>query len=108
MASLEEDTTSGDKIVLKSGEREFLVDREVAMCSAMIRRNLENPHFSEHAGKVPCITLDSIEPEVLQKVIEYMYYRHRYAQEDNEEPVPEFDCGDEPMKVLSAAAFLDC
>ncbi|KAL3421968.1 transcriptional elongation regulator (elongin c) [Phlyctema vagabunda] len=83
---------------------EFIVLREAACISGVIKRSLDpKSGFSESAtGRVK---FDEINGIVLEKVAEYFYYNHKNR---NREDVPDMEIPPELcLELLMAADFLD-
>ena len=95
---------SQDYVILRSGDDHvFYVLRDAAMGSSTIERMLSG-NFQESEG---VIRFPDISTEVLEKVIEYLYYKHKFA--NSASPIPEFDIEPEnAMELLMAANFLMC
>lgn len=90
-------------IKLKSAEgHEFLVDRRCAMISGTIKTMLSG-QFAESRGE---ISFPEIPAAVLEKLIQYLYYKVRYT---NSTRPPEFNIEPEiALDLLVAAGYLDC
>jgi transcription elongation factor B subunit 1 len=89
---------------IKSAEgHEFVVSREAAMVSGTIKAMLSGD-FKEARGE---ICFPEITTAVLEKVIQYCHYKHRY--ENASGAVPEFEVKPEyALELLMAANYLDC
>ena len=89
------------KITSKEGH-EFFVNRKVATVSGTIKAMLQGP-FAESRGE---IKFPEIEGHVLEKVIQYMYYKVKYT--DSFVPIPDFKIEPEiALELLMAANFLN-
>lgn len=86
---------------------EFIVSRECVMCSGTIRALLTGPgQWAEQSGPLPTVHFESIATPVLEKVIQYFYFKRRY--DGQPPPIPAFPIDmDNVVKVLLAANFLD-
>lgn len=91
-------------IKLKSAEgHEFFVDRRAAMVSGTIKTMLSG-QFAESRGEV---NFPEIPAVVLEKLIQYLYYKVRYT--NSSQRIPEFQIEPEiAMELLIAAGYLDC
>eukprot|EP01088_Endostelium_zonatum_P007317 TRINITY_DN19545_c0_g1_i1.p1 TRINITY_DN19545_c0_g1~~TRINITY_DN19545_c0_g1_i1.p1 ORF type:complete len:102 (-),score=21.48 TRINITY_DN19545_c0_g1_i1:213-518(-) len=97
----EEDTV---KLISAEGH-EFIIDRKAAMVSGTIRSMLSGPGaFEEQAlGE---INFREISTNILEKVIQYFYYKLRYTHSTTE--IPEFAIEPEvALELLMASNFLD-
>lgn len=98
----DEETSAYVKIVSAEGH-EFVINREIAMSSGTIRAMLEGS-FSEKSGE---INFPEISTQILEKVIQYFYYKMRYT--NSHVRVPEFKIEPEiALELLMAANYLDC
>lgn len=104
MASKEETDMPSSIIKLKSSEgHEFYVDRKCAMVSGTIRTMLAG-QFAESRGE---ISFPEIPGLVLEKLIQYLYYKVRYT--NSTQRVPEFHIEPEiALELLIAAGYLEC
>jgi len=102
-----EDTTKeGDYVKLISADgHEFIVDRKCAMVSGTIKSMLSGPGtFTEQQSGE--ISFREISTPILEKVIQYFYYKVRYTNSTAE--IPEFPIEPEiALELLMAANFLD-
>jgi hypothetical protein len=91
-------------IKLKSAEgHEFFVDRRCAMVSGTIKQMLSS-QFAENRGE---INFPEIPAVILEKLIQYLYYKVRYT--NSSQRIPEFQIEPEiAMELLIAAGYLDC
>lgn len=91
------------KLISAEGH-EFIVDRNCAMISGTIKAMLTGG-FME--AKSDSIRFEEIKSAVLEKVIQYMYYKVRWSR-GNQTP-PEFEVEPEmALYLLMAANYLDC
>mmetsp|Transcript_16630 Transcript_16630/g.30130 ORF Transcript_16630/g.30130 Transcript_16630/m.30130 type:complete len:114 (-) Transcript_16630:30-371(-) len=98
----EEGTSPYVKLISKEGH-EFYVDRKCAMISGTIKAMLSGG-FMESKGE---IRFAEIRGAILEKVIQYVYYKVRYSK-GNVAP-PEFEIEPEiALELLMAANYLDC
>eukprot|EP00968_Pinguiococcus_pyrenoidosus_P007158 scaffold473_cov257-Pinguiococcus_pyrenoidosus.AAC.10 len=73
------------------------------MLSGTIRAMLSG-QFVESGGE---ITFKELSTPILERVIQYLYYKVRYTNSD--EKIPEFDINPElVMDLFMAANFLEC
>ena len=95
---------SEDYVQLHSGDDHvFYVLRDVALGSKTIERMLSGS-FQESDG---VIRFPELSTEILEKVIEYLYYKHKFS--NSASPIPEFEIEPESaMELLMAANFLNC
>ena len=95
------------KLVAKDGY-EFFVERECAMVSGTIRALLENPGNVLREQKDLEVQCQSISAPILERVIQYFYYKQKYQNAAFGVEVPEFVIEPEiAIDVLSAANYLD-
>ena len=96
--------TQGRFIKLISAEgHEFYVDRRCAGVSGTIKAMLEG-QFAEARGE---IRLPEISTNVLEKIVQYFYYKVRYT--NSSQRVPQFDMEPEiALELLMASNYLDC
>ncbi|KAJ8608806.1 hypothetical protein CTAYLR_009348 [Chrysophaeum taylorii] len=102
MGEEEEEPATYVKLVSAEGH-EFIIDRKCANSSGTIKAMLEG-QFSESSGE---IRFPEISTPILEKVIQYFYYKMRYT--NSHVRVPEFKI--EPaiaLELLMAANYLDC
>lgn len=66
-------------------------------------------HWAEQANQpLPTIQFETITTAVMEKIIQYWYYKQRYDGTDSSQPIPKFDIDmNSVVKVLLAANFLD-
>ena len=80
-----------------------MIDRKCANSSGTIKAMLSG-QFSESSGE---IRFQEISTPILEKVIQYFYYKLRYS--NSQVRIPEFDIDPEiALELLMAANFLDC
>jgi len=80
-----------------------VIDRKCAASSGTIKAMLAG-QFSESSGE---IRFQEISTPILEKVIQYFYYKLRYS--NSQVRIPEFDIDPEiALELLMAANFLDC
>jgi len=92
------------KLISADGHQ-FVVDRKAALVSGTIKSMLSGPGtFTEQAlGE---INFREISTPILEKVIQYFYYKLRYTNSTTE--IPEFPIEPEiALELLMAANFLD-
>lgn len=101
MESIEENNSL---IKLKSAEgHEFFVDRKCAMVSGTIKAMLSG-QFAESRGEISFPEIPGI---ILEKLIQYLYYKVRYT--NSSQRIPEFEIEPEiAIELLIAAGYLDC
>ncbi|KAJ2448029.1 hypothetical protein EV183_005629 [Coemansia sp. RSA 2336] len=106
---------SGPSLVrLLSGDGfSFVISKNVADMSPTLKNMLEMTRggtdiaFSEALSSQ--IQLPEIRGKVLEKVCQYLIYKHRYADEGASDRVPDFDFDVEmSLELLMAADYLDC
>jgi len=95
------------KLISKEGD-EFIVDRDCVMASGTIRAMLTGPGmWKETTTAIPEIQFESITTSILERVIQYFYYKKRF--DHTNPPLPPFKLDtDHIIKLLLAANFLDC
>ena len=92
------------KLISADGH-EFIIDRKAAMISGTIKSMLSGPAtFAEKSlGE---INFREITTPILEKVIQYFYYKLKYTNSTTE--IPEFPIEPEiALELLMAANFLD-
>jgi transcription elongation factor B subunit 1 len=96
--------TQGRMVKLISMEgHEFLVDKKCAMVSGTIKAMLEG-QFAESRGE---IRFPEIPGHILEKVVQYLYYKVRYT--NTPQRVPNFNIEPEiALDLLMASNYLDC
>jgi hypothetical protein len=92
------------KLISAEGH-EFIVDKKAAMVSGTIKSLLNSPGtFTEQ--ELGEIHFREISTPILEKVIQYFYYKLRYTNSTTE--IPEFPIEPEiVLELLMAANFLD-
>uniref|UniRef100_A0A6B2LUV1 Elongin-C n=1 Tax=Arcella intermedia TaxID=1963864 RepID=A0A6B2LUV1_9EUKA len=90
--------------MISSEGHEFIVDRKCAMVSGTIRSMLDGGGFLEsEAGE---ISFKEINTNILEKVIQYFYYKVKYTNSTGQ--TPDFPIEPEiALELLMAANFLD-
>eukprot|EP00466_Bigelowiella_natans_P012089 jgi/Bigna1/52326/estExt_Genewise1Plus.C_70071 len=86
---------------------EIICSKKVAVASGTIRAMLTGPgKWKENSGPVPTIHFETIEASVLEKVVQYFYYK---SQHDNTQgPIEKFDIElGQIIPLLIAANYLD-
>jgi transcription elongation factor B subunit 1 len=101
------DNENGQQITmikLISGEgHEFFVDRRCAMVSGTIKAMLSG-QFAESRGEVRFPEIPGV---VLERVIQYLYYKVRHTH--SSQRVPNFEVEPEiALELLMASNYLDC
>eukprot|EP01094_Clydonella_sp_ATCC50884_P021037 TRINITY_DN4521_c0_g1_i1.p4 TRINITY_DN4521_c0_g1~~TRINITY_DN4521_c0_g1_i1.p4 ORF type:complete len:106 (-),score=43.41 TRINITY_DN4521_c0_g1_i1:633-950(-) len=102
----EEPKKESDTVKLISADgHEFIVDRKAAMVSGTIKSMLSGPGtFAEQALNE--IKFREISTNILEKVIQYFYYKLKYTNVACE--IPEFPIEPEiALELLMASNFLD-
>jgi len=94
------------KLVSKEGH-EFVVSRDVVLSSGTIRAMLTGPgQWKEKSGPQATIHFEAISTHILEKVIQYFYYKKQY--DGSTAPLPPFKLDlDTVVPLLLAANFLD-
>lgn len=74
------------------------------MASGLIRTMLTNTSFAESKGEIEFPEIPSL---ILEKVIQYLHYKVKYA--NSRVPIPEFPIAPEiALELLMASNYLDC
>ncbi|OQS06752.1 transcription elongation factor B polypeptide 1 [Thraustotheca clavata] len=96
--------TESEYVKLVSAEgHEFYVARKCALVSGTIKAMLLG-QFSESKGE---IRFPDISAPILEKVIQYLYYKKRYSNSNAR--IPEFNIEPEmSLELLMAANYLEC
>ena len=90
--------------LISSEGHEFIILKDVARVSSTLRTMIDSS-FSESKGE---IKLQEITSAILEKVIQYLYYRVKYTSSTTER-VPAFEVSQEmSLELLMAANYLDC
>jgi transcription elongation factor B subunit 1 len=99
-----EDESHSSVVKLISAEgHEFFVDRRCAMVSGTIKAMLQG-QFSESRGEIRFPEIPAI---VLEKAIQYLYYKVRYT--NSTQRIPDFDIDPAlALDLLMVANYLDC
>ncbi len=106
---------------LEGGDHEFFVDRQCACLSGHIKDRIESRlnsilcsalflqlytligDYTLNENEIPVITIDVVsEIEVMEKVIQYLYYKNRYDNEPDKRPT--FEIPDALVLQLMVAA----
>jgi len=100
----EEGAVDTVKLISADGH-EFVVDRKCALVSGTIKSMLSGPGaFTEQQSGE--ISFREISTPILEKVIQYFYYKVKYTNSTSE--IPEFPIDTEiALELLMAANFLD-
>mmetsp|Transcript_13245 Transcript_13245/g.13302 ORF Transcript_13245/g.13302 Transcript_13245/m.13302 type:complete len:101 (-) Transcript_13245:197-499(-) len=97
-----EEQSSVIKIVSAEGH-EFFVDRKCAMVSGTIKAMLQG-QFAESRGEVRFPEIPAV---ILEKAIQYFYYKVRYT--NSSQRIPPFNVDEEiALELLMASNYLDC
>eukprot|EP00296_Roombia_truncata_P002875 JP438941.1.p1 GENE.JP438941.1~~JP438941.1.p1 ORF type:complete len:115 (-),score=17.68 JP438941.1:85-429(-) len=97
-----------EMIRIKSAEGHiFIVDRKSAMVSGTIKSMLTGPgSFTENEQSE--IHFPLISTRILEKVIQYFYFKLRYTNHTPNPKIPEFNIEPEiALELLMAANYLD-
>ncbi|KAJ1642466.1 elongin C [Coemansia erecta] len=97
----------------------FILDKKVAEQSATIRNMLDMTRSVSRGDTQAAsmftealtneIKFPEIKGKILEKLCQYLIYKHRYSDEESSERVPEFDFDLEiSLELLVAADYLDC
>lgn len=98
-----EDDELGMVKLVSSENHEFWVDRKCATVSGTIKAMLAG-NFAESKGE---IRFPELSAHILEKVIQYMYYKIKYT--NSTVRIPEFQIEPEiALELLMAANFLNC
>jgi len=89
--------------LISSEGHEFIVDRKAAMVSGTIKSMLFGGFTEQELGE---INFREISTPILEKVIQYFYYKLKYT--NSAVDIPEFPLEPEiALELLMAANFLD-
>ena len=100
---MEEEDHSGFVKLISAEGHEFFVNRRVALVSGTIK-NMLSGQFAESRGE---IRFPEISACILEKVIQYLYYKVRYT--NSSQRVPEFDVdASSSLELLMVSNYLDC
>ncbi|KAJ1678376.1 elongin C [Spiromyces aspiralis] len=102
---------NSDNVMVKlvSGDGfEFILERSVAVMAGTIKSMLEVSNmFVESSERV--IRIDEIAGDVLEKVVQYLFYKYRYADKAGKVDIPDFPIEPEiTLALMVAADYLDC
>eukprot|EP00501_MAST-03F_sp_TOSAG23-6_P002434 GSMAST32.ASY1.ANO1.2543.1 assembled CDS len=91
-------------VKIKSAEgHEFIVSREAALVSGTMKAMLSGD-FAESRGEM---SFPEISTDVMEKVIRYLYHKHKYSNSTS--TVPEFEVKpQDALELLMASNYLDC
>lgn len=97
MAGIEEYVT-----LVSADNHKFVVLKDVALISSVLRNT---QGFEE--GKTGRITLD-MEADILECVVEYLYYNYKYKEQAESGDIPEFNIPTHlALELLVKADYLD-
>ena len=89
--------------LISSDGHEFYVDRRCAMVSGTIKAMLTG-QFAEAKGEIRFPDINSV---ILEKVIQYLYFKVKYV--NSSQRVPNFEIDIEiSLELLLAANYLEC
>ncbi|CAD7936147.1 unnamed protein product [Amoebophrya sp. A25] len=94
------------RIVTTDGH-EFVADEKILDQCDVLKKMVASESFEEGTTKTIVLKSDwcVITGKIMQKVLEYLYYRYRHT--DSPEPIPEFVVEDDiVLEVLPVANFL--
>ena len=97
-------------VKLVSGDgQEFFVERECALLSGTIRAMLEGPGSAMYREQIDqTLPFRDISGPVLEKVVQYFYYKRKYQKTSVGQDTPEFTIEPEiALDLLMASNFLD-
>ena len=81
---------------------EFFLDRKIAFECEVLKKMYDSSLQEGQEGK---ITMQNVTGRILEKVLEYLYYKFKYT--DCQGPIPEFQIDDEVvLDLLIAANYL--
>eukprot|EP00397_Hematodinium_sp_SG-2012_P068390 GEMP01110776.1.p1 GENE.GEMP01110776.1~~GEMP01110776.1.p1 ORF type:complete len:116 (+),score=15.69 GEMP01110776.1:42-350(+) len=90
--------------IYSSDGHEFLIDEKIALECETFKKMLAQDSMKE--GQCREIRLNNVRAKLLEKVIEYLYFKHRYT--DSTDTIPEFpieeDC---VLDLLIVANYLN-
>jgi transcription elongation factor B subunit 1 len=90
------------KLISAEGH-EFFIDRRCAMVSGTIKAMLSG-QFAESRGEVRFPEIPGV---ILERVIQYLYYKVRYT--NSSQRIPNFNVEPEiALELLMASNYLDC
>ena len=100
--------TEGFVKLISVDGHEFFADEKILMQCDVLCRMLEQGNFQEGASKIISFKEDkycNITGKLMEKVIEYLYFKHKYT--DSVEPIPEFPIDDDVvLDLLPVANYL--
>eukprot|EP01084_Bolivina_argentea_P267627 454368_1 len=103
MAAVTEEPDSKFVKLVSSEGAEFFVERQCAMISGTIKAMIQG-NFVESKGLV---NLSQIRAPILEKIVQYMYYKLRYT--NTTARAPEFPIEPEiALELIVSSSFLDC
>ncbi|RHZ68239.1 hypothetical protein Glove_296g36 [Diversispora epigaea] len=91
--------------LISSDGFEFIILRNAAIISGTIRNMLSSGQFIE--SKLNQIHFRDINAVLLEKVCQYLYYKHRYTNSTTEIPPHNIDPA-LALELVVVADFLDC
>merc|ERR1711982_112883 len=90
--------------LVSADQHQFFLDRRIAYECDTFRKMIEQDAFQE--GQTQEIKLPTITGKLLEKVIEYLYYKYKYT--DSRVPIPEFQIeNDDVLDLLLVANYLN-
>ena len=100
---------SHDNDDIRNDGQEFVVQKEVLKFSGYFKRmiqQMEDGNFKESlSGR---IQLDEFDAKTIERVVEYLCHKHRYANSESSS-VPEFHVElHESLRLLTAAYYFEC
>mmetsp|Transcript_624 Transcript_624/g.985 ORF Transcript_624/g.985 Transcript_624/m.985 type:complete len:108 (+) Transcript_624:59-382(+) len=85
---------------------EFFLDKHVAFECEALKAAYETKRQMGHQGRIE-LKYEDITGRIMQKVIEYLYYKYKWT--DTRQPMPEFPIDDDIcLDLLLTANFLGC
>lgn len=101
---MEDDSGRFVKLISAEGN-EFLVEKIVAANGSEMLKSMLEGNFRESEHNV--VRFPEISSRVLEKLIEYLYYKSKYEQSTDK--IPEFQIEPEmSLELLVAANYLNC
>ncbi|KAJ2160592.1 elongin C [Coemansia sp. RSA 552] len=99
--------------LISGDEFKFVLSKEVAGQSPTLRNMLDMSRGGTKVGFAEALSNEIRLPEIrgktLEKICQYLIYKHRFASEGASDRVPEFDFDVEmSLELLMAADYLDC
>ncbi|KAH3902146.1 elongin C SCDLUD_001959 [Saccharomycodes ludwigii] len=93
------------RLIAKNGD-EYKVSKEIACISPVLKASLDNEDNFMEENEYQ-VNLMNIESNILNKVVEYLEYKNKYQQEEDDE-IPQFDIPVElSLELLLAADYLN-